>query len=82
MSTAPTHSQVLHITTQEDISCPWVLINKRAALRQQGKLSQLATHLIGRQITAGLKGDRAKWAAVAMEKIEGHLAAREPKEAW
>ncbi len=29
-----------------------------------------------------LKGDCAKHAAVAAEKIEGHLAAREPKEAW
>ena len=29
-----------------------------------------------------LKGDCAKHAAVAAENIEGHLAAREPKEAW
>jgi hypothetical protein len=59
----------------------WALINKRAAPRQQGKLSQRATHLIGRQIAAGLKGDRAKGAAAAVEKIEGHLVAGEPKEA-
>jgi hypothetical protein len=65
------------------ISAPtWALINKRAALRQQGKLLQQATHLIGRQINAGLKGDCAKRAAAAVEKIEGHLAAGEPKEAW
>ncbi len=43
---------------------------------------QQATCLIERQIAAGLKGDRAKRAAAAMEKIKGHLAAREPKEAW
>ncbi len=43
---------------------------------------QQAAHLIGRQITAGLKGDRAKQAAVAAEKIEGHLAAGKPKEVW
>jgi hypothetical protein len=43
---------------------------------------QQAVCLIGRQITAGLKGDRAKWAAVVTEKIEGHLTAGEPKEAW
>ncbi len=65
------------------ISAPtWALINIRAALRQQGKLSQHATHLIGRQIAAGLKGDRAKCAAAAVKKIEGHLAAGEPKKAW
>ncbi len=65
------------------ISTPtWALIDKRAALRQQGKLSQQATHLIGRKIAAGLKGDHAKCAAAAAEKIEGHLAAGEPKEAW
>jgi hypothetical protein len=43
---------------------------------------QQATHLIGRQIAAGLKGDRAKFTAVAAEKIEGHLMAGKPKEAW
>jgi hypothetical protein len=60
----------------------WAFIDKRAALRQQGKLLQQAPHLIGRQIAAGLKGDRAQRAAAAAEKIEGHLAAGEPKEAW
>jgi hypothetical protein len=65
------------------ISLPtWALINKRAALQQQGKLLQQATRLIGRRIAAGLKGDHAKHAAAAAEKIEGHLAAGEPKEAW
>jgi hypothetical protein len=43
---------------------------------------QQAAQLIGRQITAGLKGGCAKWAAVAAEKIKGHLTAGEPKEAW
>jgi hypothetical protein len=51
-------------------------------MQQQGELTQRAAHLIGRQITAGLKGDRATCAAVAAEKIEGHLATEEPKEAW
>jgi hypothetical protein len=65
------------------ISAPtWALIDKRAAMRQQGKLMQQAACLIGRQITAGLKGDRATWAAVAAEKIEGHLVTGELKEAW
>jgi hypothetical protein len=65
------------------ISAPtWALIDKRAALRQQGKLLQQATCLIGRQIATGLKGDRAKRAVAAMEKIKGHLAAGEPKEVW
>jgi hypothetical protein len=61
---------------------PYALINKRVALQQQGKLSQQATYLIGRQITARLKGDHAKHSAAAAEKIEGHLVAGEPKEAW
>jgi hypothetical protein len=51
-------------------------------MQQQGKLTQRAVPLIGRQITAGLKGDRATRAAVAAEKIKGHLATGEPKEAW
>ncbi len=41
-----------------------------------------AAHLIERQITARLKGDHAKQAAVATEIIKGHLTAGEPKEAW
>ncbi len=65
------------------ISAPtWALIDKRAAMQQQGKLTQRAARLIGMQITAGLKGDRATHAAVAAEKIERHLATGEPKEAW
>jgi hypothetical protein len=51
-------------------------------MRQQGKPTQQAACLIGRQITTGLKGDRATCAVVAAEKIEGHLATGEPKEAW
>jgi hypothetical protein len=43
---------------------------------------QQAAHLIRRQITTGLKGDCATRAAVAAEKIEGHLATGELKEAW
>jgi hypothetical protein len=65
------------------ISTPtWVFIDKRAALQQQGKLLQQAARLIGRQIVAGLKGDHAQHAVAAAEKIKGHLAAGEPKEAW
>jgi hypothetical protein len=37
---------------------------------------------MGRQIAAGLKGDRAQRAAAAAEKIEEHMVAGEPKEAW
>jgi hypothetical protein len=78
--------EVLPLRTQprnQWISAPtWALINIRAAMQQQGKLTQWAAPLIGRQITAGLKGDPAKHAAVAAEKIEGHLVAGEPKEAW
>jgi hypothetical protein len=65
------------------VSAPtWAIIEKRESLQQQGKLSQQATCLIGRQIAAGLKKDHAKHAAAAAEKIKGHLAAGEPKEAW
>jgi hypothetical protein len=49
---------------------------------QQGKLSQQASHLIGRQIAAGLKGDQKQCAATAAENIKGHLVGGEPKEAW
>jgi hypothetical protein len=65
------------------ISAPtWALIDKRVALQQQGKLSHQATCLTGRQIAAELKGDCAKCAVAAKEKIKGHLVAGEPKEAW
>jgi hypothetical protein len=64
------------------ISAPtWALINKRATLRQQGKLPQWASHLIGQQIADGLKGDRQQQTASVVETIEGHLASREMKEA-
>jgi hypothetical protein len=70
-------------TCNQWISAPtWALTNKRVALEQQGKLSQQANHLIGRQIAAGLKGDRANHAVAAAEEIKGHLAVREPKKAW
>ncbi len=64
------------------ISAPtWALIDKRAALRQQGKLSQQTSRLIGRQIKAGLSGGRQQHAATAAENIEIHLAGGETKEA-
>ena len=41
------------------ISAPtWVLIDRRAMLRWQGKLSKRRSRLLGRQIPSGLKGDR------------------------
>jgi hypothetical protein len=41
------------------ISAPtWVLIDKKAMLRQQGKLLKQMSHLIGWQIVTGLRGDR------------------------
>jgi len=65
------------------ISAPtWAQIDKRAALRRQGKLSQRASRLIGRQIKAGLSGDRRQRAATVAENIEMHLATGETKEAW
>ena len=60
----------------------WMLIDKRAAPHQQVKLTQQAARLIGRQITVGLKSNHEKFAVVAAEEIEGHLAAGEPKEVW
>ena len=63
------------------ISTPtWALIDKKAAMRQQGKLPQQDAHLIGRQITAGLKGDCAKHAAVAAEKNRGAPGSQKTKE--
>jgi hypothetical protein len=65
------------------ISAPtWALIDKRAMLRQQGKLPQQTSCLIGRQINAGLKGNQKQHAATFVENIEGHLAGGETKEAW
>ena len=59
----------------------WALIDKRAALQQQGRLSQLASRLIGRQIKAGLSGNRRQRAASAAENIAMHLAGGET-EVW
>jgi hypothetical protein len=40
------------------ISAPtWALIDKKAMLQQQGNLLQWMSHLIGRQINAGLNGN-------------------------
>jgi hypothetical protein len=65
------------------ISAPtWALINRRATLRQQGKLSKWMTRLLGRQIASGLKGDRQQRAADVAGNIEGLLASGETKEAW
>ncbi len=60
----------------------WALIDRRAMLRQQGKLSKRMTRLLGRQISSGLKGDRQQRAANVAGNIEGLLASRETKEAW
>jgi hypothetical protein len=65
------------------ISTPtWALINKRAMLRQQGKLLKQASRCIDRQIAAGLMGDRQHQIAGVAANIEMHLAVRETKEAW
>ena len=65
------------------ISAPtWGLIDRRASLRQQGKLTKRDARLLGRQIALSLKGDRRQRAADVAETIEGHLAGRETKEAW
>jgi hypothetical protein len=65
------------------ISAPmWALIDRRATLRQQGKLSKRMTHLLGREIASGLKGDRRQRAADVAGNIEGLLASGETKEAW
>ena len=65
------------------ISAPtWELIDRRATLRQQGKLSKRMARLLGRQIASGLKGDRRQRAANVAGNIEGLLASGETKEAW
>ncbi len=65
------------------ISAPtWALIDRRATLRQQGKLSKRMTRLLGHQIASGLKGDRRQQAADVAGNIEGILASRETKKAW
>ncbi len=65
------------------ISAPtWGLINRRAMLRGQGKLSKRMSRLLGRKIASGLKGDRQQQAADVAGNIEGLLASGETKEAW
>jgi hypothetical protein len=65
------------------ISTPtWVNINKRAMLRQQGKLPKQASRCTGRQIAARLKGDRQHQAADVAANIKMHLVGRETKELW
>jgi hypothetical protein len=65
------------------ISAPtWALIDRRATLRQQGKLSKRMTRLLGCQIASGLKGDRQQWAANVAGNIKRLLASGEMKEAW
>ena len=65
------------------ISAPtWGLIDRRATLRQQGKLSKRMSCLLGRQIASALKGDRQQRAVDVAETIEGLLASGETKEAW
>jgi hypothetical protein len=65
------------------ISAPtWGLIDRRAMLRRQGKLSKWMSRLLGRQIASGLKGDRQQQAADGVGNIEGLLASRETREAW
>jgi hypothetical protein len=58
------------------------LMDKKAMLRQQGRLLQQASCVIGRQIASGLKGNQKQCVATAAENIEGQLAGGEPKEAW
>jgi hypothetical protein len=51
-------------------------------LGQQEKLPQRTSHLIGRQINAGLKGNQKQCVATVAENIKGHLVGGETKEAW
>ena len=72
--TQPRNSWILALT--------WAQIDKRVALRQQGKLLQQTSRRIGRQIKAGLSGDWRQCAVTVVENIEKHLAGGETKEAW
>jgi len=60
----------------------WVLVDRRAALRRGGWLSQAASRRLGRQINSQLKADRQQRVEDVADKIEGHLAAGELAEAW
>jgi hypothetical protein len=51
-------------------------------LQQQGKLPQRTSHLIGRQINAGLKGNQKLHAVTVAENIEGHPAGSKTMEVW
>ena len=60
----------------------WALIDTRAALRKEGKLTQQSSRTHNRRIKAALKEDRRKRAADVAETIELKLAEGEMQEAW
>ena len=51
----------------------WALIDNRARLRREGRLSQRAARGMGRQINAALKGDRKQCADNGTTDISHHL---------
>ena len=60
----------------------WALIDTRAALQKEGKLTQQSLRTYNRRVKAALKADRSKRAADAAETIEQKLAEGGVQEAW
>ena len=60
----------------------WTLIDHRAQLRREGRLTQALTRRLGREVKASLKADRKVRAEKAADAVESHLASGDLKEAW
>ena len=60
----------------------WDLIDRRAALRKYGSLTQRVERQLGRRIKQSLKSDRQERARKAGVEITDHLSNGELKDAW
>ena len=59
----------------------WALVDERANLRHLQRLTQAEGRRLTRRIHTALKGDRVERARQAGEKVMGHLAEGNPREA-
>ncbi len=60
----------------------WHLVDRRAKLQKRGRLSQVKSRRLGREINASLKSDRWQRVEDVMDKIEGCLLKEDLQEAW
>ena len=60
----------------------WALVDRRAALRHNGSLTQNEARSLGRQIGSSFAEDRKKRAKDAADEIALHLAGQDLQEGW